>query len=148
MAKPPKETTTNGTALDTIKGQFPALVEKWKPVVARNGGPEWSILSEAETEVFQIHLDRYASMCAMHETWEAITDQCDMDSYDLDLLAAAREEAIWLNDEYNGGITGYLKLCSLLGVHHRDGYAMFYKVIFSDRRHALYTYDDEPHGNA
>ena len=121
MAKPPKETTTNGTALDTIKGQFPALVEKWKPVVARNGGPEWSILSEAETEVFQIHLDRYASMCAMHETWEAITDQCDMDSYDLDLPAAAREEALWRKDEYNGGNTGYLKLGRRLCVQRGGG---------------------------
>ena len=145
MAKPPKETTTNGTALDTIKGQFPALVEQWKPVVARNGGTEWSILNEAEIEVFQIHSDRYAAMCAMHETWEAITGQCDMASYDPDLLAAAKEEAAWLNDQ---DIIGNLKLCSLLGVRHRDGYARFYKVIFSDRRRGLLIYDDEPYRGA
>ena len=69
-----------------------------------------------------------------------------MGSYDPDVLVAAKEEAMWLHGKYDGGITGYLKLCSLLGVRHRDGYAMFYKVIFSERRYGLHSYNDETHG--
>ena len=103
---------------------------------------QFTVLSDAEKEVFGIKDNRYAAMCAMHETWEALTGQCDMGSYDPDLLAAAKEETAWLNDQ---DIIGYLKLCGLLGVRHRDGYAMFYKVIFSDRRRGLLTYDDEPY---
>lgn len=135
--------TKNSTLAD-FKDAFRRNAAVWQSLLDEGrAGTEYAALSPEEIEVFDIQLERYAPMVALYEAYEAVKNICDMGSYSADLRAAMRQE-LDLKDDGHMSAVEMQKLGQVVGVSYRDASAMFYKVMFWERRVGLTRFKDEP----
>lgn len=130
--------------VEDFKKAFRRNAAVWQSLIGEGrAGTEYAVLSPEEIEVFGIQLDRYAQMVALYEAYEAVKNICDMGSYDPELCAAMRQEIGLENDGHMSAME-MQKLGQVVSVSYRDASAMFYKVMFWERRVGLTRFKDEP----
>lgn len=129
--------------LADFKDAFRRSVACWQSLFDEGrSGTEYAVITQEEIEVFGILLERYAAMVALYEAYEAVKNICDMGSYDPDLCAAMRRE-LSLKDNGRISVEEIQTLGQVVGVSYRDASAMFYKVMFWERRVGLTRFKDE-----
>ena len=133
-------------AVSDFKDAFRRSVACWQSIFDEGRvGTEYAVITPDEIEVFGIQPERYASMVALYEAYEAVKNICDMGSYSAELCAAVRQE-LGLQDDGHTSAVEMQKLGQVVGVSYRDASAMFYKVLFWERRVGLTRFRDETKG--
>lgn len=130
-------------AISDFKNAFWRSTAVWQSLFDEGrAGTEYAVITPEEIEVFGIQRERYAAMVALYEAYEAVKNICDMGSYSATLCAAMRQE-LGLKDDGHISAVEMQKLGQVVGVSYRDASAMFYKVMFWERRVGLTRFKDE-----
>ena len=125
------------TTIANFRAAFRRNVACWKSLFDEGRtGTEYAFITPEEVEVVGIRMERYPAMVALFEAYEAVKNICDMGSYDGDLCAAMRQE-LDLEDDSQIKVEEMQALGQVVGVSYRDASAMFYKVLFWERRAGL-----------
>ena len=131
------------TTIANFRAAFRRSVACWKSLFDEGRtGTEYAFITPEEVEVFGIRMERYPAMVALFEAYEAVKNICDMGSYDVDLCATMRQE-LDLEDDSQIKVEEMQALGQVVGVSYRDASAMFYKVLFWERRTGLTRFKDE-----